>query len=129
MQRLTTPIPQDKIGESFVWREWFQKLSNKVFGDLATQNSNNVNITGGTITGVNLGVTSVAAGTGINVSKPTGDIIISNGGVTSLTGSTRISTSSSTGSVTIDTVGYTGSFTTGTGTTVTVVKGIITSVA
>lgn len=30
------PIPQDKIGESFVWRDWFQKLSNKVFGSAST---------------------------------------------------------------------------------------------
>lgn len=126
--RLTTPIPQDKIGESFVWREWFQKLSDKVFGDLATQNANNVNITGGTITGVNLGVTSITPGTGIAVSKSTGDTIVSNSGVVSLTGSARISVSSSTGSVTVDTIGFTGSFTTGTGATVTVVKGIITSV-
>jgi hypothetical protein len=29
------PIPQDKIGESFVWRDWFQKISNKVFGTIA----------------------------------------------------------------------------------------------
>jgi hypothetical protein len=32
----TTPIPQDKIGESFVWREWFQKLSDRAFGTAST---------------------------------------------------------------------------------------------
>lgn len=59
--KLTIPIPQDKIGESFVWRDWFQRLSDKVFGDLATQNSNDVKITGGSITNINFGVTDVSA--------------------------------------------------------------------
>lgn len=27
------PIPQEKIGECFVWRDWFQRLSNTVYGD------------------------------------------------------------------------------------------------
>ena len=53
MGKLTTPIPQDKIGESFVWREWFQTLSDKVFGTLASQDANAVEITGGTIKGIN----------------------------------------------------------------------------
>jgi hypothetical protein len=26
------PIPQNPIGENFFWREWFQKLSNRVYG-------------------------------------------------------------------------------------------------
>lgn len=26
------PIPQNPIGESFAWRDWFQKLSDRVFG-------------------------------------------------------------------------------------------------
>jgi len=30
------PIPQDKIGESFVWRDWLQKLSNRAFGTAST---------------------------------------------------------------------------------------------
>jgi hypothetical protein len=29
------PIPQNPIGDSFVWRDWFQKLSNRVFGNAA----------------------------------------------------------------------------------------------
>lgn len=47
------PIPRDKIEESFVWRDWFQKLSNTVYGSIATQDANNVNITGGTISNIN----------------------------------------------------------------------------
>ena len=80
--RLTTPIPQDKIGESFVWRDWFQRLSDKVFGDLATQNANSVNITGGSITGINFGVTSIIAGTGIDVSSDTGAVTVSQSSTT-----------------------------------------------
>lgn len=49
------PIPQDKIGESFVWRDWFQKISNKVFGTIADGG------TGGTATPT---AGSVAYGTG-----------------------------------------------------------------
>jgi hypothetical protein len=56
--RTTIPIPQDKIGESFVWRDWFQSLSDRVFGTMGTQDSSNVTITGGTIA-----VTSVTTGT------------------------------------------------------------------
>jgi len=44
-----TPIPQDKIEECFVWRDWFQRLSNAVFGSMAAQNANSVSITGGDI--------------------------------------------------------------------------------
>lgn len=52
--KLTTPIPQDKIGESFVWRDWFQRLSDKVFGSMASQDANSVAITGGSISGGNI---------------------------------------------------------------------------
>ncbi|CAB4240560.1 hypothetical protein UFOVP38_9 [uncultured Caudovirales phage] len=130
MAKLTTPIPQDKIGESFVWREWFQKLSDKVFGDLATQNAHDVNITGGSITGINFGVTSVIAGSGVSVSSPTGDVVVSNSGVTSLTAGANISVSSAAGNVTVATVGASGTFLSGNlpTKTITVVNGIITSI-
>jgi hypothetical protein len=107
MAKLTTPIPQDKIGESFVWRDWFQKLSDKVFGDLATQNANNVIITGGSITGINFGVTSIIANTGIGVSSATGDVIVTNTGVTSLIAGTGIGVSNVTGGVTVTNTGVT----------------------
>lgn len=54
MAKLTTPIPQDKIGESFVWRDWFQRLSDKVFGTMAQQDASSVAITGGSISGIDL---------------------------------------------------------------------------
>jgi hypothetical protein len=31
-----TPIPPNPIGESFAWREWFQRLSDRVFGSAAS---------------------------------------------------------------------------------------------
>ena len=54
MAKLTTPIPPDKIGESFVWRDWFQRLSDKVFGTMAQQDASSVSITGGSISGIDL---------------------------------------------------------------------------
>jgi len=56
------PIPQDKIGESFVWREWFQKLSNRVFGSISSQDSTAVFITGGVIDGVSIGANTPSTG-------------------------------------------------------------------
>lgn len=54
MAKLTTPIPQDKIGENFVWRDWFQRLSDKVFGTMAQQDASSVAITGGSISNIDL---------------------------------------------------------------------------
>lgn len=55
MANQNTPIPQNPIGENFVWRDWFQKLSNRVYGSMGTQESTNVSITGGTIDGTAIG--------------------------------------------------------------------------
>ena len=52
------PIPQNPIGESFVWRDWFQKLANRVFGSMSGQDSNAVFITGGSIDGATIGATT-----------------------------------------------------------------------
>ena len=57
-----TPIPQNPIGENFAWRDWFQKLSNKVYGSMANQDSGSVNITGGYINGTVIGNTTPATG-------------------------------------------------------------------
>jgi hypothetical protein len=51
MAKFTIPIPKDEIKESFVWRDWFQRLSDRVYGSLASQNANNVAITGGNVSG------------------------------------------------------------------------------
>lgn len=52
MANSTPPIPQDPIGENFKWRDWFQKLSDKVFGTLSEQNANSIAVTGGSLSGV-----------------------------------------------------------------------------
>ena len=62
MAKSSTPIPQDKIGESFVWRDWFQRLSDKVFGSISSQDANNVVITGGSIDGTTIGATTPSTG-------------------------------------------------------------------
>jgi len=60
--KTTFPIPQDKIQESFVWRDWFQKLSNRVFGTAST---------------LDIPIEPEYGGTGLTTYN-TGDIIYSN---------------------------------------------------
>jgi len=80
--RPTAPIPQDKIGESFVWRDWFQKLSDKVYGSMASQDSANVVITGGTISNINF--TGVAITNSTVNNTPIGNATPSTGQFTSI---------------------------------------------
>ena len=61
--RPIAPIPQDKIGESFVWRDWFQKLSDTVYGTMASGSAGNVNITGGTISNINFNGVAITKST------------------------------------------------------------------
>ena len=60
--KITIPIPQDEIKESFVWRDWFQRLSDRVYGTIASQDASSVNITGGTINGTSIGATTASTG-------------------------------------------------------------------
>jgi len=57
-----TPIPQNPIGESFVWRDWFQRLSDRVFGTAAN---------------IDVPIQPEYGGTGLTTYN-TGDIIYSN---------------------------------------------------
>ena len=95
------PIPQDKIGESFVWRDWFQKLSNRVFGSAST---------------IDVPVEPIYGGTGITTYS-IGDIIYSN----SANNLTKLSAPSSTSLLQMTAAGVpswtTGYSTTGTDTT------------
>jgi len=77
------PIPKDKIGESFVWRDWFQRLSDKVYGSIASQDSNNIAITGGTVSNINL--TNVAVTNSTIDNTPIGNAVPSTGQFTSVT--------------------------------------------
>ena len=80
--RPVAPIPQDKIGESFVWRDWFQKLSDTVYGTMSSQNAANVNITGGTISNINFSGVAITKST--VDSTPIGNSSASTGRFTSL---------------------------------------------
>jgi len=62
MANLNTPIPQNKIEESFAWRDWFQKLSNRVYGSMSNQDSNAVFINGGTIDNTPIGANTPSTG-------------------------------------------------------------------
>ena len=62
MANPNTPIPQSPIGENFQWRDWFQRLSNRVYGSLSSQNSNGVDITGGTIDNTAIGSKTPSTG-------------------------------------------------------------------
>lgn len=59
---IQTPIPQNKIEESFVWRDWFQKLSNRVYGSMSKQDANAVLITGGAIDNTPIGANTPSTG-------------------------------------------------------------------
>ena len=56
------PIPQNPIGENFAWRDWLQKLSNRVFGSLGQQDANAVLINGGTIDNTLIGSLTPSSG-------------------------------------------------------------------
>lgn len=62
MANLNTPIPQNKIEESFAWRDWFQKLSNRVYGSMSNQDANAVFINGGSIDNTPIGANTPSTG-------------------------------------------------------------------
>ena len=86
MANQPTPIPQNPIGESFVWREWLQRLSNRVFGDMSDQDANAVFITGGVIDGTAIGSTQRDSGAFTTLSATT-PVAITSGGTGSGTAS------------------------------------------
>lgn len=81
-----TPIPQNPIGESFVWREWFQRLSDRVFGSLSSQDANAVIINGGVIDNTAIGSLTPSTGhfTTLAVNTP---IPLTSGGTAATTAS------------------------------------------
>ena len=87
MARLAPPIPQDKIQESFVWRDWFQRLSDRVYGTMASQDAGSVTITGGSVSGISLVGNNISGAfiTGSLVdSTPIGLTIASTGNFTTI---------------------------------------------
>jgi hypothetical protein len=136
--KTTFPIPQDKIQESFVWRDWFQKLSDRAFGTAST---------------LDIPIEPEYGGTGLTTYN-TGDIIYSNStnnltrlpapastsllqmtaagvpswaspGVTSIIAGTAIGVSGATGAVTVNNTGVT-SVIAGTGISVSGATGAVT---
>jgi len=73
------PIPPNPIGENFAWRDWFQKLSNKVFGTIASQDASNITVTGGSLDATAIGLNTPAAAqfTTVGITTPLG---VSSGG-------------------------------------------------
>ena len=97
-----TPIPPNPIGESFAWREWFQKLSNRVYGSMTEQDANDVFITGGVIDDTAIGANTPSTGAFTTLSS-------SSLKVTSLTGYMKANgTSNITASATIPNTDITG---------------------
>ena len=78
----TIPIPRDEIKESFVWRDWFQRLSDRVYGTLASQDASSVAITGGSISNINFDGIKITDSTIDN--SPIGSDIPSTGSFTSI---------------------------------------------
>ena len=128
------PIPQNPIGENFAWRDWFQKLSNRVFGTLVSQDSHAVDITGGTIDGTAIGsttpstasVTSLVAST-LKVTSLTGYMKAHGTGI--VTASSTVPNTDVTGLGTMSTqnTGATGTFVNGSH-VLTIVNGIVTNI-
>jgi hypothetical protein len=73
------PIPQNPIGESFAWREWFQRLSNRVFGSMTDQDADDVFITGGVIDDTAIGANTPSTGAFTTLTATTPSAITSGG--------------------------------------------------
>lgn len=73
-----TPIPKNPIGESFVWRDWFQKLSDRVFGTASSLDVPILPQYGGT------GKTSYDVGDILYANGPTSFLVLSKPSVGSL---------------------------------------------
>lgn len=81
---INVPIPQNPIGENFAWRDWLQKLSNRVFGSLGQQDANAVLINGGSIDNTVIGSLTPSSGkfTSISLNSP---LAVAYGGTNSST--------------------------------------------
>jgi hypothetical protein len=126
------PIPQNPIGENFVWRDWFQRISNRVFGSMSGQDSNAVFINGGSIDNTPIGANTASTGKFTTLSATT-PVAVTSGGTGSSTAS-GARTNLGLGTIATENVGISTTVTlakltpvTGTNGSLTVVNGIITA--
>jgi hypothetical protein len=105
----TTPIPQDEIKESFVWRDWFQRLSNRVYGTMAEQDASAVAVTGGVIQATSVTTDTLYVPTGTDGQVLIGKTSDHSFAPATLTAGTNITITNAPGSITIAASGGSGS--------------------
>lgn len=88
--KISIPIPKDEIKECFQWRDWFQKLSDKVYGTLAAQDAINVDIGGGLIDGTPIGTRVTSSGWFSSLRVPLTGYLYGHGAGSNVTASTTI---------------------------------------
>lgn len=103
--KITIPIPQDEIKESFVWRDWFQKLSNKVYGTMAEQDASAVNVTGGVIQATSVTTDTLYVPTGTDGQVLIGKTSDHSFAPATLTAGTNITITNAANSITINSSG------------------------
>ena len=97
----TPPIPQDEIKESFVWRDWFQRLSNRVYGTMSEQDASAVNVTGGVIQATSVTTDTLYVPTGTDGQVLIGKTSDHSFTPATLTAGTNITITNAPGSITI----------------------------
>ena len=100
--KTTVPIPQDEIKESFVWRDWFQKLSNRVYGTMAEQDASAVVVTGGVIQATSVTTNTLYVPTGTNGQVLIGKTSDHSFAPATLTAGTNITITNAANSITIN---------------------------
>ena len=103
--KTTVPIPQDEIKESFVWRDWFQKLSNRVYGTMAEQDASAVVVTGGVIQATSVTTNTLYVPTGTNGQVLIGKTSDHSFAPATLTAGTNITITNAANSITINSSG------------------------
>ena len=103
--KITVPIPQDEIKESFVWRDWFQKLSNRVYGTMAEQDASAVVVTGGVIQATSVTTDTLYVPTGTDGQVLIGKTSDHSFAPATLTAGTNITITNAANSITINSSG------------------------
>ena len=103
--KITVPIPQDEIKESFVWRDWFQKLSNRVYGTMSEQDASAVNVTGGVIQATSVTTDTLYVPTGTDGQVLIGKTSDHSFAPATLTAGTNITITNAANSITINSSG------------------------